>query len=138
MKPKVFILILNYKKTKDTIACLEALSQSDLPDGTQLVVLDNSYPFSKAESAVKALYPDIHVINHPYNLGFAAGNNPGIKYALKHHATHILIINPDVRVPSKFLPKLLSTFQKDSRIGIVAPLHKHLQKNRLTYGLAVC
>ncbi len=57
------------------------------------------------------------------NLGFAAGNNIGIRYALNHGATHILIINPDVTVPRNFLLPLLQTFKDSPRSGLVAPAH---------------
>lgn len=78
--------------------------------------------------------PGTTLIKSPKNLGFAGGNNLGIKKALALGAQYILIINPDVRVEKNFFRPLLSHF-KDSHIGIVAPAIIHKQKNKTVYGL---
>ena len=41
-KTKVFILILNYRHYQDTLKCISALKRSNLPSGTEILVLDNS------------------------------------------------------------------------------------------------
>lgn len=130
---KVFILILNYKHYQDTIKCIHALKRSDLPSGTEILVLDNSVDNTSVEK-IKKKYPKITLIHYSKNLGFAGGNNPGIDYALKKGATHVLIINPDVTVPHHFLKPLLSS-QKQNDLDIIAPAIKHKQKDAWFYGL---
>jgi len=132
-KTKVFILVLNYRRYQDTLHCLQALKKSDLPSGTSIIVLDNSED-DLSEKKIKAKYPRLTYIHHPDNLGFAGGNNPGIKYALDQGATHVLIINPDVTVPRRFLRPLLKSM-KDNQFDIIAPAIKHQQKNITFYGL---
>lgn len=116
---KVFCLILNYNRPGDTVACARSLHASRLPNGTEIVVIDNDAKNLK-EYFRKELASAIY-LKSPSNLGFAAGNNVGIRYALEHGATHILIINPDVTVPRNFLLPLLQNFK--GSIGIVAPAH---------------
>lgn len=132
-KTKVFILVLNYRHYQDTIRCLQALKKSDLPSGTKILVLDNSED-DVSEKEIKTKYPRLTYIHHPANLGFAAGNNPGIKYALDQGATHVLIINPDVTVPRRFLRPLLKSMG-DNAFDIIAPAIKHQQKQTDFYGL---
>ena len=132
-KTKVFILILNYRHHQDTIKCIGALKRSDLPSGTEILVLDNSEDNISVEKINKK-YPRITIIHYSHNLGFAGGNNPGIDYALKKGATHVLIINPDVTVPHHFLKPLLSSL-KQNNLGIIAPAIKHKQKDDWFYGL---
>ena len=133
IKTKVFILILNYRHYQDTIKCIRHLKQSDLPRNTQILVLDNSEDTVSVEK-IHQRYPKITLIHYSQNLGFAGGNNPGIDYALKHGATHVLIINPDVVVPKKFLPSLLNVLKKNN-LDIIAPAIKHQQKDQFMYGL---
>src|SRR5688572_23110023 len=101
MNPRIFILILNYKRHQDTKRCLNSLLASNLPLNTKIIVLDNS-PTNESLKVLKENFPKIKIIKNKTNLGFAAGNNVGIRYATKHNATHILILNPDTIVPKNF------------------------------------
>lgn len=131
MATKVFCLILNYNRTADTVKCANSLLSSKLPPATEIVVIDNGHVNLKkyfTKNIPKAIY-----IKSPGNIGFAAGNNQGIKYALDRGATHVLIINPDVTVPRNFLLLLLSTFKvTPCRVGLVAPAHT---EGKGSYGL---
>ena len=131
MATKVFALILNYNNPKDTVEAARSLLASDIPSSTQLVIIDNSGVDQK--KYFKTELKDIVYISSIGNIGFAAGNNLGINYAIKHGATHILLLNPDVRVPKVFLKPLLNTYKVYKKAGIVAPAHK--QPGSLTYGL---
>jgi GT2 family glycosyltransferase len=131
---KVFILILNYNRPKDTIQCLDHLHSSNLPTGTEIVIIDNSES-TRSSQILKKQFPKIKLIKTKQNLGFAYGNNIGIRYALKNQASHIMIINPDVTVPKSFLKPLLETFKQRPKAGLVAPVHQHQQNKQTFYGL---
>jgi len=133
MKTKIFCLILNYRRLQDTHQCVKHLTASDLPPSSKIVIIDNSPDISLSQ--LKQQFPDHTIIKNQGNLGFAAGNNVGIRYALDHHATHILIINPDVRVPRTFFKPMLKTFAQNPKLGILAPALKHTVKNQTFYGL---
>jgi GT2 family glycosyltransferase len=55
------------------------------------------------------------------NLGFAGGNNVGIKYALSKSSDYILVLNDDMILSSDILVKLVSFLEKNPKIGIVSP-----------------
>lgn len=59
----------------------------------------------------------IKVNKNPKN--FAASNNQGVSLA---HGEYILLLNNDTYVTDSFLDKMLSTFQRDPKIGIVGCL----------------
>jgi len=61
----------------------------------------------------------LRLIKNSSNLGFAEGNNVGIKYALKNGADYVCLLNNDTRVSSDFLTQLIKTADSDERIGIV-------------------
>jgi len=131
---KVFIIILNYNRHQDVVACIQALQKSDLPKNTQIIIIDNS-PNNHSKKILSKTFPKIKLIKTPKNLGFAYGNNFGIRYALKNQASHIMIINPDVTVGKNFLKPLLKVFKTNPKAGLVAPIHQHQQNGQTFYGL---
>ena len=131
---KIFIIILNYDRHQDTTKCIKALQKSSLPFNTHIVIVDNS-DTNESKQILKKTFPKIKLIKTPKNNGFAAGNNLGIRFALKKLASHILIINPDVTVDKSFLKPLLNTLRQNPKAGLVAPVHQHHQNNLPFYGL---
>ena len=122
MKTKVFALLLNYNNSKDTIEAAQSLNNSDLGRDVQIVIIDNG-AVDQHNLFTKKLPGSIYIKSRG-NIGFAAGNNQGIRYALEQMATHILIMNPDVRVPKVFIKPLLDSFKLHKQAGIIAPAHQ--------------
>jgi len=115
MKDLVYIIILNYNNWPDTLKCLQSIKKIDYPN-YKIILVDNN-------SAQKAeiFDPDIYIIYNSKNLGFAGGNNIGIKYALENKADYILLLNNDTIVSKDFLTKLVKEANRDLRIGILGP-----------------
>ena len=134
MTSKVAVVVLNYRRHLDTINCVKALLKSDLPKGSEIICVDNS-PGTQSATAIKKELPGVRFIKSAKNLGFAGGNNLGIKSALERGASHILIINPDVSVGKAFFGPLLAVFDKKPKTGLAAPAIRHRQNNHLFYGL---
>ncbi len=135
MKRKIFCLILNYRRYRQTQTCLRALQRADVPLGTRFLIIDNS-PRPKLKLLDKFnSFRHTSTLISPKNIGFSAGNNQGIKQALKAKATQILIINPDVTVPHSFFKPLLRDLINHHRTGLVAPAIKHYQNGHLRFGL---
>ena len=88
---KVFIIVLNWNGKKDTLECLESVRKIDYPNFDAIVV-DNGSSDDSVE-AIQKEFPEVKVLETGKNLGYAAGNNAGIRYALKHQADHILLLN---------------------------------------------
>ncbi len=130
---KVFVIILNYNGNKDTQECLESLEKINVSKDTkvEIVVVDNASkeqfriqnsPLRKGfEGQAEFRINKIKVIRNEENLGFAEGNNVGIRYALKNGANYILILNNDTFVDKNLLKELLAVGQKDKEIGILVP-----------------
>lgn len=130
-KNKLFILLLNYRQPELTLSCQNNLLKSDLPRDSHFIIIDNS-PQHSHQFLKKNLQKNTILIDSGKNLGFAAGNNLGIKAALEKGATHLMIINPDVTVPQKLFNPLFNQLNQDHQIGIIAPAHRHGKK--LTLG----
>lgn len=115
----VFIIVLNFNGKDDTVACLQSIEKLDTRNlKLEVVVVDNG---SEEEFNPPVGGSKIKVIKNKENLGYAGGNNVGIKYALKHGADYVVILNNDTIVDKDLVAELLKTAQSDDRVGIVAP-----------------
>ena len=62
------------------------------------------------------------LIRNEKNLGFAEGNNVGIRYAIRALSPdYILLLNNDTIVDKHFLDKLVESAESDSRISAIGP-----------------
>src|SRR5262245_20955955 len=77
--PRTLIVILNWKNFEDTLACLASLEQAELP-GADILVVDNGSRNGSVE-AIRSRFASVPLIENSANLGFAGGNNVGIRYA---------------------------------------------------------
>ena len=81
-QPVVYIVILNWNGYKDTSELLESLFKITYGN-YKIIVVDNNSIQEEVEK-LKANYENqIQIIYSKYNLGFAGGNNVGIKYAFE-------------------------------------------------------
>lgn len=117
--PFVYIVILNFNSYEDTIECINSIKKVTYPN-YKIVVVDND----SKDNSVKVLrdkYPELSILVSNENLGYASGNNIGIKYALEENAEYICVLNNDVVVEKNFLEPLIKIFEVDNKIGMVGP-----------------
>lgn len=104
--PKVTIIILNWNGKEDTLECLSSVSNINYFN-YELVIVDNGSSDDSVDS-IRSQFPQVHIIETGKNLGFAEGNNVGIRYALSCGADYILVLNNDTWVEKDFLKHLVS------------------------------
>lgn len=119
MTPEVVAVILNWNRPADTLACLESLRASGATDYEAVVVDNGSGDGSPA--LIHERWPEAVVIENGRNLGYAGGNNVGLRYALERGARYALLLNDDALVGPGMLKTLLETAERDNSIGIVGP-----------------
>lgn len=103
---KVSIIILNWNGKQDTLECLKSVLQLEYAN-FEVIVVDNGSSDDSVE-AISAAYPDILVLETGTNLGYAGGNNVGIRQAMEHHADYILVLNNDTTVASDLLSAFIN------------------------------
>ncbi len=81
-----------------------------------MLLVDNGSTDGSAEH-VRRRWPAVRVLEAGRNLGFAAGNNAGMREA---RGRHIVLINNDTRARPGWLRGLVETAESDPRIGAVA------------------
>lgn len=118
--PKVSIIILNWNNYNDTKRCLRSFKKIDYPN-YEVIVVDNGSN-DGTDVKLKKEFSSCNFIFNYENLGYAGGNNIGIKKALKDAADYILILNNDIKViNSKFLDEAVSQMERNPSIGIIGP-----------------
>jgi hypothetical protein len=117
--PLVYIIILNWNGYKDTIECLKSLLKIDYKN-YKIILIDNASTNDSVKE-IKSKFPNIKLLENLKNLGFSGGCNVGIRYALKHDADYILLLNNDTVVSKNFLSELVSVGETDEKIGILSP-----------------
>jgi hypothetical protein len=124
MEKKIFIIILNYKREKDTLECLESLRELRIKNyELRIVIVDNSSTsdgLSQVRKMVNGKWK-MEIILNEVNLGFAAGNNTGIKCALSHGAKYIMVLNNDTLVDENLLTELVACLEENPEAGVVSP-----------------
>jgi GT2 family glycosyltransferase len=104
--PLLYVVILNWNRPTDTIACLRSVVHSDYPN-FRIVVVDNASS-GDSVSRITQTFPDIALLKNEQNLGYAGGNNVGIRYALQQGAEYVLLLNDDVCVEQDTLLHLVA------------------------------
>ena len=82
------IITVNYNGLEDTCALIETITFND---SMEVIVVDNGSNNNEA-SIIQQRYPLIKAIRSEQNLGFAGGNNLGIKAA---KGNYLYFINND-------------------------------------------
>lgn len=116
--PSVHVVVLNWNGLADTIACLESCRRITYAN-LRLLVVDNGST-DGSEAALRARFPDVELLQTGANLGFAGGNDVGIRHALARGADWVLLLNNDTVVAPDFVDGLVDTARTDPRIGMLS------------------
>ncbi len=119
-KIKLFSIVLNYSRPKETINAVKSLQKQEGEFKQQIVVVDNS---EKGNISLKEFedQEDIHLIKIEKNLGYSKGNNRGIEYALEKEADYVLLLNDDAYLSKDCIDKMLKIMEKSKNTGIASP-----------------
>lgn len=103
------VVILNFNTIALTRTCLQSLKDSLLGKyAVEIIICDNGSTDGSGEM-VRKEFPDVLFIQNNANVGFAAGNNPGIR---KAKGRYVLLLNSDTEVPKNTL-RTMTAFMDD-------------------------
>lgn len=116
-KPQLSAIIVSYNTRRMTLDCLRAL-QSELDGLTaEIWVVDNDSRDGSAE-AIRAAFPDVHLIENPNNAGFGAANNLAMKQA---RGDFLLLLNSDAFPKPGAVRELLDCAARHPQAGVIGP-----------------
>jgi hypothetical protein len=108
------IVAVNYNGYKDTCELIDSIPFND---EMEVIIVDNASIQDEATSIQKN-YPKVKVIRSEKNLGFAGGNNLGIKVAI---GKYIFLVNNDTIFRDFNYQSLIDRLESSPKIGIVCP-----------------
>jgi GT2 family glycosyltransferase len=115
----VAAVVLTWNSAACVTRALDSLTTSN--QAVDVVVVDNGSSDNSRE-LVATTFPDITLVSTGANLGYAGGNNVGIKLALERGADYILLMNPDAYVTPECVDEMLVRLTSAPDLAAVSPI----------------
>jgi len=115
--PLVSFITVNYDHLSDTIEFLESAKALTYPN-IEIIVVDNNSPKEKPSEEVKRKYPNVRFVQNSRNLGFAGGNNAGLRVA---QGDYFFLLNNDTLLPTGFLEPIIHFMETHADAGMASP-----------------
>lgn len=111
--PAVSVLILNWNGLRQTVRCLDALRNQNYPH-FEVIVVDNGSDNKEAET-IRMHYPNVKLMELPYNTGFAVGVDLGIFAAT---GDLLILMNNDIEASSSCISKLIANYIETDAVAV--------------------
>ena len=111
-------VVLNWNGREETLRCLRSLRAAgglDLP----VVCVDNG-SIDGSVDAIRKAFPEVDLIEAGANLGYAGGNNLGIRRALEAGADWVVLVNNDAMVAADLVEGFEAAVRRRPDAGILA------------------
>lgn len=115
--PSVAVVVLDWNGGEETLACLEAVRAST-GVAPRVFLIDNASRTPILAEAER-LFPELVVHRNERNLGYAGGNNVGLRLALEAGADFVVVLNNDAEVRPDAIAGLVAAASADDRIAAV-------------------
>lgn len=112
------IIILSYNTKELLEKCLQFLQKAKKNNfQVEMIVVDNASVDGSPEMVEKE-FPEIKLIRSKKNLGYAGGNNLGLK---KTQGECLLFLNSDTQIKSEALIKMMKFMKENPKVGASSP-----------------
>lgn len=124
------IITVNFHQPEVTIDFLKSVAKSYAPTQVEVIIVDNGAD-KNMELIFQPHFANIKYIQSKENLGFAGGNNLGIKLA---KGDYIFLLNNDTEIPEGCIETMIAELEANQNIGLLSPLLLYFdQKNIVQY-----
>lgn len=108
------IIILNYNTKDFLLGCLQSVKESDLRGiKTEVIVVDNASTDGSEEAVAS-----YQLIRNKKNLGFAGGNNVGVR---KASGRYVLFLNPDTVLSKNVIREVFDFMEVHKDVAVASP-----------------
>lgn len=112
---KPVVVVPNWNGLEGLKACLDSLVQQSLP--AHIIVVDNG-SVDESVDFIEKNYPEIEIIKHSVNKGYAGGVNPGFKRAIELGSNYVAPFNNDAVADTDWLKNLVDYLDAHDEVGI--------------------
>ena len=110
--PLVSVIIVNYNGQKWLKNCFSSLKKQTYKN-LEIIMVDNNSTDNSIKFT-KKYFPEIKIIENKKNLGFAGGNNLGLRHS---KGEYLILLNNDTIVPKDYVQNFLEAFKKNPNLG---------------------
>lgn len=103
---RVGIVIVNYNGAQFQNDSIKSIKEQSY-DNFIIIVVDSGST-DNSISMLRKEYDDVVILEQEENIGVAAGNNIGIKYALENFCEYVLLLNNDVELEPRMIETLMA------------------------------
>lgn len=111
------IIILDYHLKNLIKYCIKNIKATTHGLNYEIIVVDNG-TYCGTEEMLAEFYPEVKFIQTGKNLGFAGGNNVGIRAA---KGDYVMIMNPDITVQPEAINNLVAYMKSHPEVGLAGP-----------------
>ena len=111
------IVIVNYNAREHLVNCLQSLIRDRPATDHEVIVVDNGSSDQSADS-IRMRFPWVKLVRLGENVGFAAGNNAGIRAS---RGDLLLLLNNDTLVPPGAIDSLVGALVSHPEAGVAGP-----------------
>ena len=112
------IITVNFNQPGATLEFLKSIKENTLDEDVEVILVDNGCS-ENYQSEFEATFPGLVYIRSEKNLGFAGGNNLGIKQA---KGAFLLFLNNDTEITPNLVRVLKAELANNKDIGLISPL----------------
>lgn len=124
------IVTVNFNQPEVTTEFLKSVKINTNSEDIELILVDNGSREDHGET-FKNVYPGLIYVRSEQNLGFAGGNNLGIRRA---QGEFLLFINNDTEITNTLIPILIEEMEENPEVGLISPLILyHEEKDVIQY-----
>ncbi len=126
----VSIIILTYNQLSFTKECLQSIEKYTKKIKYEVIIVDNASTDGTPEylKSIRKSNANYKIILNSENLGYAGGNNLGIREA---NGKYILLLNNDVVVTKDWLAQMVSRLEEFPELGLVGPMSNYVSGPQL-------
>lgn len=128
---EVAVVVLNWNGMDDTLRCLRSL-ESVSGQAPDVIVVDNGSSDGSC-AAIKASHPNVRLIETGANLGYADGNNIGLRVAIALGYRYVMLLNNDTIVEPNAINALLERMEAEPDIGVAGPVICYLSQPEVVW-----
>ncbi|WP_276088379.1 glycosyltransferase family 2 protein [Pedobacter sp. JY14-1] len=123
----ISIITVNFNQPMATLELLRSIDQHCSKANIEIILVDNGSQSDKRDEFL-AEFPKIKYIRSEANLGFAGGNNLGVRESV---GKYLFFVNNDTEFTPGLLETLSETLDKNPLIGVISPQINYFEDKQI-------
>lgn len=117
-KIDISIVIVNYNSSTYLLNTVKSVKSSGIKSSYEIIIVDNNSTDNSLKLVMER-FPDIKILETGKNLGFAKGNNIGVRSC---RGQYILLLNSDTILFENTTDILFNIIKNSENIGVISPV----------------